>query len=183
MVMAIKKAKTKKARVKKAKARNAGRSGTNRDLLRHAVATVAYRGGKAIRGAPDGFSDFRVGDSSRTPGQLLAHLSDLFDWALSMSKGAGKWRSSDPLPWDKDSERFFAALEAFDARLASKTPLACPEERLFQGPVADALTHVGQIAMLRRLAGTPMRSENYFQAEIVAGRAGAKQTAPKMEFD
>jgi hypothetical protein len=178
MAMAVKRAKAKKAGVKKAKS-----SGTGRELLRHAVATIAYRGGKAIRGAPDGFANFRAGDTSRTPGQLLAHLGDLFDWALSMSKGAGKWHSSDPLPWDKDSERFFATLEAFDSCLASKAPLACPVERLFQGPVADALTHVGQIAMLRRLAGTPMRSENYFQAEIVAGRAGTKQAAPKSEFD
>ena len=176
--MAARKSKARRTRVKKAKP-----LGTNRQLLRHAVATIAYRGGKALRGAPEGFANFRAGETSRTPGELLAHLGDLFDWALSMSKGAGKWHSSDPLPWDKDSERFFAALGAFDACLASRAPLACPIERLFQGPVADALTHVGQIAMLRRLAGAPMRSENYFQAEIVAGRAGATQAAPKFEFD
>jgi len=178
-----KRAKVGKAKARKALAKKTRSSGSNRDLLRHAVATVAYRGGKALRGAPDGFAEFRAGESSRTPGQLLSHLGDLFDWALSMSKGVGRWRSSDPLPWDESSERFFLTLEAFDGHLASKAALACPVERLFQGPVADALTHVGQIAMLRRLAGTPMRSENYFQAEIVAGRAGANQTAPKSEFD
>ena len=175
--MAVKKSKVKKTKVKKAKS-----AGTSRELLRHTVATLAYRGGKALRGAPDGFAEFRVGETSRTPGQILAHLGDLFDWGLSMAKGAHKWHSSDPLPWDQDSERFFAALQAFDAYLASKALLGCPGERLFQGPIADALTHVGQIAMLRRLAGAPVRAENYFQAEIVAGRVGAKQAAPKVEY-
>jgi len=156
---------------------------TSRELLRHTVATLAYRGGKALRGAPEGVADFRAGDTTRTPGQILAHIGDLLNWALSLAKGAQKWHSSDPLPWDQGSDRFFASLEAFDAYLASDAPLACPPERLFQAPVADALTHVGQISMLRRLAGAPVRAENYFQAEIVAGRAGAKQAAPKLEFD
>ncbi len=98
-------------------------------------------------------------------------------------KGAQKWQNSDPLPWDKGSERFFASLQAFDAYLASDAPLGCPAEKLIQAPLADALTHVGQISMLRRLAGAPVRGENYFKAEIVAGRAGAEQATPKMEFD
>jgi hypothetical protein len=156
---------------------------TSRELVRHMVATLAYRGGKALRGAPDGFAQFRAGDSTRTPGQILAHIGDLLDWGLSLAKGAQKWQNSDPLPWDKGSERFFAALQALDAYLASDAPLGCPAEKLVQAPVADSLTHVGQISMLRRLAGAPVRAENYFKAEIVAGRTGAEQTAPKMEFD
>lgn len=156
---------------------------TSRELVRHLVATLAYRGGKAIRGAPDGFAQFRAGDTTRTPGQILAHIGDLLDWGLSLAKGAQKWQNSDPLPWDKGSERFFAALQAFDAHLAADAPLGCPAEKLVQAPLADALTHIGQISMLRRLAGAPVRAENYFKAEIVAGRAGAEQTAPKLEFD
>lgn len=152
-------------------------------LLRHTVATVAYRGGKALRGAPEGFADFRAGQDSRTAGEILAHIGDLFDWALSLLKGSQKWHGSAPLPWDKGSERFFAGLEALDAFLASDAPLGCSPERLFQGPLADALTHIGQISLLRRLAGAPVRAENYFTAEIVAGRAGAHQAAPRMEFD
>jgi hypothetical protein len=158
-------------------------SGSVRDLIRHAVATVAYRGGKALRGAPDGFAEFCVAEGSRTPGQILAHICDLFDWALSLVKGAQKWSGSDPLPWEEGSARFFAALEALDAFLASDAPLGCSPERLLQAPIADALTHIGQISMLRRLAGAPVRAENYFTAEIVAGRAGAQQAAPRMEFD
>jgi len=153
-----------------------------RALLRHTLATLAYRGGKAIRDAPDRFSDFRVGDKSRTPGQILAHIGDLLDWGLSLAEGAQRWQDSTPLPWPEESKRFFEALRKFDARLADSAPLGSPVEQLFQGPVADALTHVGQLTMLRRLAGGPIKGENYFKADIVVGRVGADQTAPKREF-
>src|SRR5690242_9627117 len=155
---------------------------TKIEMLRHTVATLAYRAGKALRGAPADFSDFAV-SAPRTPGRILAHLCDLFDWALSLANGAQQWKNSDVGPWDEDVARFFATLEAFDQRLATATPLACEPERLFQGPVADALTHVGQIAMLRRLAGVPIKGENYFVADIISGCVGAQQTAPKREFD
>ena len=163
-----------------------GRASSVRDeveLLRHTVATLAYRGGKALRGAPAGFAEFRAGDSTRTPGQILAHLGDLLDWALSKANGAEKWRNSAPANWEEGSKRFFAGLAAFDARLATGKTLGCCAEELFQGPVADALTHVGQIAMLRRLAGTPVRGENYAKAKIKAGCVGAEQPAAIFEFD
>ncbi len=155
----------------------------SRTFLRHTVAVVAYRGSKAVRDAPASFADFRAGDQSRTPGQILAHIGDLFDWGLSIAKGQQAWHSSTPLPWDKEVERFFAAIGAFDGYLASDAPLESSAEKLFQGPVADALTHVGQIAMLRRLAGWPIRGENYFKADILAGRVGTQQSAPRFEFD
>ena len=158
-------------------------SDSSRHLLRHAIATVAYRGGKALRGAPEGFADFQTAEGSRTPSQIVAHMCDLFDWALSLVKGAQKWHGSDPLPWDKGSQRFFAALEALDAFLASGAPLGCSPDQLLQAPIADALTHIGQICLLRRLAGAPVRAENYLMAEIMAGRAGQLQAAPRMEFD
>lgn len=154
-----------------------------RALLRHTLATVAYRGGKAVRGAPAGFAEFKVGDSSRTPGQILAHIGDLYDWALTMADGPQRWNNSTPLEWDGECARFFATLNRFDERLASDKPLACAVEQLFQGPVADSLAHIGQIAMLRRLAGGPVRAENYAKADIAAGRVGADQTPPRMEFD
>ncbi|MGE5245184.1 MAG: hypothetical protein ACM3SQ_13220 [Betaproteobacteria bacterium] len=152
-------------------------------LLRHAVATVAYRGGKALRGAPQGFAEFRAREGTRTPGEILAHVGDLFDWALSLAQGAEVWRDSAPQGWDADVARFYTALGRFDARLGSDAALACAPERLFQGPVADALAHVGQIAMLRRMAGAPVRGENYFKAEIRAGRVGPDQAPPRREFD
>ena len=153
-----------------------------RAFLRHTLATVAYRGGKALRGAPPEFAAFRAGDSSRTPAQILAHVGDLFDWALSIAQGRQAWRDSTPLAWDAEVARFFAALQRFDEFLASDAPLADSAERLFQGPIADALTHVGQLAMLRRLANAPIKGENYHKAEIAAGRVGAAQSAPRREF-
>ena len=154
-----------------------------RALLRHTVATVAYRGGKAVRGAPASFASFSGDASDRTAVKILAHIGDLYDWALSQVQGAEAWHDSTPLEWDREAERFFAALQRFDAYLASDAPLAVTPERLFQGAIADSLTHVGQIAILRRLAGAKMKSENYSRAEIVAGRVGREQTAPKREFD
>jgi hypothetical protein len=155
----------------------------DRELLRHTVATVAYRGGKTLRGAPADFSEFRVKAGSRSAGEILAHIGDVLDWALSLAKGAEAWRDSRPQSWDADAARFFAALQTLDAYLASTAPLACRVEEMFQGPIADALTHIGQIAMLRRLAGAPIRGENYMRAEIVAGRVGPEQSRPHREFD
>jgi len=157
-------------------------SDSKRDLLRHALATVAYRGGKAIRIAPADFANFRAAEGVRTPGQILAHIGDLFDWALSIAAGYRTWKDSSPSPWEKEIERFFAALKKFDDFLASSKPLHATPEKLFQGPVADALTHVGQIATLRRMAGAPVRGESYFDAEVVVGRVGAEQVPPKREF-
>lgn len=155
----------------------------SRMMLRHTVATVAYRGGKALRGAPPEFAEFRANDTVRTPAQILAHLGDLFDWALSMANGKPAWHDSEPLPWDDEVARFFRTLESLDARLAAEQDLGVTAEKLFQGPVADALTHIGQIAILRRIAASPIRGENYFKADIAAGRVGAEQAAARVEFD
>jgi hypothetical protein len=154
-----------------------------RALLRHTVATVAYRGGKAIRDVPAGFAEFRAAETSRTAGQILAHIGDLYDWALTMADGPQRWNNSTPLAWSDESARFFSTLSRFDERLANEAPLACSIEQLFQGPIADSLAHIGQIAMLRRLAGAPVRAENYAKAEVAAGRVGPEQTRPGIEFD
>ena len=154
-----------------------------RQMLRHTVATLAYRGGKAVRGAPHGFQDFRASDTTRTPGQILAHIGDLLDWALMVAKGKDDWHDSPPLPWDQGVERFYAALRALDAYLGSDVALGFPAEKIFQGPIADALTHAGQIGLLRRLAGAPVKGESYFRAEITCGRVGPEQAAPNREFD
>ena len=156
---------------------------TKREFLRHTVATVAYRGGKAITGAPVGFADFKASETTRTPLQILVHIGDLFDWALSMAKGKTVWNDAKPLSWEAESERFFVAVKIFDDYLASDAEIAKPLEKLFQGPVADALTHVGQINILRRVAGGPIRGENYFKAEIEPGRVGSDQSSHRIEFD
>ena len=153
---------------------------SKRELLRHTLATLAYRGGKTVRNAPADFADFS--GAGRTPAQILAHIGDLLDWALSMANGTRKWHDSTPLAWDQESARFFTALKKFDDYLASAEPLQALPEQLFQGPIADALTHVGQLAMLRRLAGAPIVGENYYVADIAIGRVGAEQAAPKRTF-
>ena len=151
--------------------------------LRHAVATLSYRAGKVLREAPANFGAFAPASGSRTAAQILAHMGDLFDWAAALADGQHVWRETPPGEWDADVRRFFDAVRRFDDRLASASPLGFPAERLFQGPVADALTHVGQLAMMRRLAGAPVRGENYFKADIATGRTGPDQPAPRVEFD
>jgi len=158
-------------------------SDQKREMLRHTVATLAYRGAKAVRGAPVSFASFKASETTRTPGQILAHIGDLLDWGLSIAKGAEAWNNSEPLEWNQEINRFHAALEKFDNFLASDAELSASCERLFQGPIADALTHVGQLTMLRRIAGAPIKGENYSRAKIEAGRVGAEQAAPKREFD
>ena len=157
-------------------------SDPKRELLRHSLATLAYRGGKAVRNASEGFAAFQADGGVRTPGQILTHIGDLMDWGLSMANGKREWHDSKPLAWEKEVERFFVGLKKFDDYLASSEPVNASLEKLFQGPVADALTHVGQIAILRRLAGEPVKAENYFVADIVVGRVGAEQIPPKKEF-
>ncbi|MGH9688608.1 MAG: hypothetical protein ACRD5K_16110 [Candidatus Acidiferrales bacterium] len=150
--------------------------------LRHALATLAYRAAKPLRDAPFDFSGFRPAQGSRSPGEILAHLGDLMDWALSLARGKEKWRNSKPQAWSEDVARFFDALTAVDQHLASGAALGAPAEKLFQGAIADSFTHVGQISMLRRLAGAPVRGENYYVALIEVGRTGTDQNAPVFEF-
>lgn len=152
-------------------------------LLRHTVATLAYRAAKTVRGAPPEFADFRASATSRTPVQILAHMGDLFDWALTMADGKAIWHDATPLPWNDEVARLFAALERFDARLAAGRPLANPSSKIFAGPIADALTHTGQINFLRRMSGAPVKGESYFRADIEPGRVGQDQSPPKVEFD
>jgi len=156
---------------------------TARDLLRHSVAVVAYRGAKALRGAPATFATFSAGPTTRQPIQVLAHVNDLYDWALWMAKGEWKWNNSTPGTWEAEVARFHTGLSAFDGYLESDAPLGCSAEQLVAGPIADSLTHIGQINMLRRIAGSPVKGESYAKAEIVAGRVGPEQTSPKREFD
>ena len=154
-----------------------------RRFLRHVLATIAYRGGKTLRGAPDGFADARIQADTRSAVEIVAHLADLMEWALTSVEGQAKWNPQPPAAWQHEVDRFFAALERLDTFLAGGAPIGCPPERLFQGPLADALTHVGQLSTLRRAAGVPVRSENFYQAPIEVGSVGPEQKPPKFEFD
>lgn len=151
-----------------------------RALLRHTLAALAYRAARALENAPADFAGFN--GAGRQPAQILAHMGDLLDWALAMVQGRQHWQNSPPLAWPEEQKRFFASLAAFDAYLASPDPLHASIDRLMQGPIADALTHTGQLAMLRRMAGSPIRGENYYVAAIAAGQVSADQPAPVKPF-
>jgi hypothetical protein len=152
-------------------------------MIRHAIATMVYRGAKTLRDAPADFGVFRINPKSRSPVEIVAHMGDLSDWALSMARGQEVWHDSPPQGWGRELARFYASVKEFDTYLASSSPIACPLEKLLQGPIADAITHVGQLAMLRHLSGAPIRGENYFKADISIGQVGPNQPLPIREFD
>jgi hypothetical protein len=158
---------------------------TELEFFRHTLATLAYRAAKTMRTAPESFAQFRPSPISRTPLQIVAHMGDLFDWAFSMISGQPKWNTSVPGDWQGECQRFFDSLKKFDDALASSNPVQYEIKRIFQGPVADALTHTGQLAMLRRLHGSPMKGESYNRADIQIGRISLEQTPPdpRYEFD
>jgi hypothetical protein len=158
---------------------------TDREFLRHATATLAYRGAKALRGAPPEFAHFKARPDSRTPLELLAHIGDLLEVSAARLRGPAKWKEATPDTMEKQTARFHAALASIDEVLASDASIDVPLTKWYQGPFADALTHVGQLAMLRRMSGAPMKGESYFYADIQAGRVGPDQAPPdaKYEFD
>lgn len=156
---------------------------TDLELIRHTLATLAYRASKTMRSAPESFAHFKASPSSKTPVEIVAHMGDLFDWALSMAIGEPKWNATTPQEWIPECQRFFVSLKKFDDYLASELPTRYELTRLFQGPISDALTHTGQIAMLRRLHGSPMKGESYNRAEIVIGRVGYEQTPAESRYE
>ena len=156
---------------------------TDIEFVRHVLATIAYRAGKTIRTAPESFAEFKPGPSTKTPLQIVAHMGDLFDWSLTVVKGSPGWTAAPTTTWNDDVARFFGALKRFDDYLISGNPIKADLAKLFQGPISDSLTHIGQLAMLRRLHGSPMKGESYMRADIVPGRVGIEQTPPKPEYE
>lgn len=156
---------------------------TTRLFLRHALATLAYRAGKTLRGTPAEFGEFRASPDSPQVKRILAHMGDLMDWVLTMLAGEPRWNNSTPLAWEAEIARFFVSLKSVDDYLASGAPIAWEPGRVFQGGIADALTHTGQLAMLRRLGGYKMKGESYAKAEIEVGRVGLEQVPPNPAFE
>lgn len=153
-------------------------------VIRHSLATLAYRASKAVRGAPADFATLRIGPSSRTPGEILAHMGDLLEWARTMAESRTVWRDQPPQEWEADVDRLFSGIRDLDAYLEQAGPLDLPVLlQLLQGPIADALTHTGQLTYLRRLAHAPVRGESYQRALIAVGQTGLEQPAPQREFD
>ena len=152
-------------------------------LLRHLVATLAYRSAKVLRDVPEGFATFEFSAGRRTPIQIVAHLGDLMTWACYLVDGEYRWAAEGSNDWETEVRRFFDRLAQLEQRLARVDQPGHPAEILIQGPLADALTHVGQLSMLRGAAGSPVRPESYAKAEIVIGRVGPEQAPAGKEFD
>lgn len=162
---------------------------TARALTRHAIATLAYRGARILRDAPAGFGDVRAGDpatGTRSAVAILAHVNDLLGWTARMLAGAPDWLTAwQAVPagaWDDECRLFHARLAEVDRALLDDATLTLPLERIFQGPIVDALTHLGQLAMLRRLAGAPIRGEVMVLSDVVPGKLGPEQSPPVREF-
>ena len=155
----------------------------SRIMLRHLVATLAYRAAKVLREPPAGFGAFHAGPEARRPAQIVAHMADLMSWGVTLAHGEYVWKADGSDDWDAEVGRFFDRLGALDRALENAALPEGAEEKLIQGPLADALTHVGQLAMLRGMAGAPVRPESYARADIAVGRVGLTQSAPVREFD
>jgi hypothetical protein len=154
-----------------------------RQIARHTLATLAYRASKAVRNAPADFGGFHIGPATRTPNEILTHMGDLMDWALTMAQGRTRWRDGPVQGWSENAQRFFSSVTALDKHLADASVEIPVLLQLFHGPIADAITHTGQLTMLRRLAGSPVRGESYQLALIAAGQTGIDQPPPQREFD
>ena len=153
-----------------------------RTVVRHLAATLAYRAAKVLHEPPEGFATTAFGAATRRPVAIVAHLADLMAWGVTIARGEYVWAPGGSDDWDTEVQRFFTNLETMDGELAAPG-FSGSLEKLVQGALADALTHVGQLAMLRGMAGSPVRPESYARAEIVRGRVGRSQAAPRAEFD
>lgn len=151
--------------------------------MRQLAATLAYRAAKVMRDSPPGFAAVVFGAATRRPVEIVAHMADLMTWGVSIARGGQAWKAGGGASWEVEVRRFFDALADLDALLAAEGPFEGSIDKLIQGPLADALTHVGQLAMLRGMHGAPVRPESYARAQIVAGRVGLEQAPPGFEFD
>lgn len=153
--------------------------------VRHFLAALAYRFVKAVRDAPPGFPDFAAGHGVRTPHAVVHHVNGVLGYAaVAVAGGDVRYRHPHPrLDWDGEIALVHATLARLDALLVERPP-GDPERlhRLLQGPLSDAMTHVGQLATLRRLAGDPIPGENFFEADVRVGRVGSDQ-APSVSPD
>lgn len=138
-------------------------------VFRHAIATLGHRFGVAVQQAPEGFSDYLACPGTRSPGQILAHMNVLLEFSANVVRGVRERPEEASLVWDQALRRFYQLLRDLDDAVVAAAGREFPLEMLLQGPVADALTHVGQLTMLRRMAGAPVQTESYMKARIQAG--------------
>ena len=149
------------------------------ELLRHFLAAIAYRTQKALRDAPAHYPTFSAGNRVRTPLELIHHMTSLMGYVRTLFVGGSYPIKPDPLPTFKEEiARFHEMLEAVGALLDCGASCSISTEQLLQGPFADTMTHVGQLAMLRRLADSPVPPENFIYADIRGDRLDPNQPPP-----
>ncbi|MEO6526160.1 MAG: DinB family protein [Gemmatimonadaceae bacterium] len=149
-----------------------------RRLLQHFLAALAYRTQKAVRGAPSHFADFRAAPNVRTPHELVWHMTSVTGYARTMLRG-GTFRPPPMPTFEAEVARFHETLAALRDDLADeRLTAAISDEQFLQGPMSDAMTHAGQLAMLRRLAGSPVPPENFIRARVDAQNVTADQPEP-----
>ena len=147
-------------------------------MLRHFLAALAYRTQKALRDAPPDFGDFRAAPGVRTPRQLMRHMTSVLGYARTFYVG-GTFEADELPSLDAEVARFHEMLESLGAVIDASEPAGVTPEQLLQGPLADAMTHAGQLALLRRLAGAPVPAENFLKADVRAENLGATQPEPR----
>lgn len=151
----------------------------DRELLRHFLAAIAYRTQKALRDAPEHYATFSAGNRVRTPVELLRHMTSLMGYVRTFFVGGSSPVTPEPLPtFTEEIARFHETIESVGSLLSGGTPCSISTAQLLQGPFADTMTHVGQLAMLRRLADSPVPPENFIYADIRPERLDANQPPP-----
>lgn len=147
-------------------------------MLTHFLAALAYRTQKALRGAPADFSTFEAGNLTRTPTELVRHMTSVLGYARTLFRG-GTYRPEALPTFDDEVGRFHGVIADLVDHLRSGEGLSgVTPEQLLQGPFSDAMTHAGQLAMLRRLHGSPVPPEDFVFADIDPSNVGPDQPLP-----
>ena len=153
--------------------------GDKEAMARHFLAALAYRTQKALRYAPEDFGEFEAGMKVRTPKELVLHMTSVLGYARTYFRG-GRYRPAPLETFRDEVQRFHGMLADLSAHLAAGDPLlSVTPERLLQGPFSDAMTHAGQLAMLRRLHGSPVPPENFAVADVHASNVSEEQAQPR----
>ncbi len=147
------------------------------EILRHFLASIAYHATKAIKNAPDDYPELDIGKGVRTPRHILHHVTGVLSYAHSFYEHYDTTHF-EYKPWEEEVAHFYETLSNLDSSMKERRPREVTEEQLLQGPLSDSMAHVGQLLMLRRMADSPVPSENFIHAEIRIGAVGPEQTEP-----
>lgn len=151
--------------------------GSKREMLRHCLAALAYRTQKALRNAPADFGEFRVAPDVRNPRELVKHMTNVLGYARTFFIG-GEYRPPSLPTLDEEVERFHEILDSLSSHFSTGEFSTMSPERFLQGPLSDAMSHAGQLAMMRRLYDAPVPPENFIMADIHANNVSEHQPDP-----